>query len=130
MKTRPFPVVVLGAILGLSVCLSAPAFADGDVKKGQKVFKKKCRSCHRVKEGKNAAGPHLFGIVGRASGSVEGYRGYSKAMRSANIVWDEENLAAYLKKPKKFLPGSKMQFAGLKKDKDIVNILAFLKTLK
>ncbi|MFW8594321.1 c-type cytochrome [Cribrihabitans neustonicus] len=95
---------------------------------GERVFKK-CAACHQVGENaKNRSGPHLNGVVGRAAGAVEGFR-YSKALDEAaagGLVWDHENLAAFLAKPRSFLKGTKMSFAGLKKDKDIEAITAYL----
>ena len=104
---------------------SSPASAQ-DAAAGEKVYKK-CKACHSLEDGKNKVGPHLAGIVGRAKGSVEGYK-YSKAMMEADdFVWDDANLDAYLKKPKEFLPKGKMSFPGLKKDEDRANIIAYLK---
>jgi len=96
----------------------------GDAVKGKKVFKK-CRACHKLEAGKKGVGPTLFGIIGRPAASVEGYK-YSAAMKSSGLTWDLETLHAYLKKPKDLVPKTKMTFAGLKKDKDIVNLLAYL----
>ncbi len=101
------------------------AFAEGDADKGKKVFKK-CKTCHTFDPGKKKIGPHLKGIVGRKAGSVEGYK-YSKAMKAADIVWDEANLDAFLKKPKAFIKGTKMTFAGLKKESQRQDIIAYLK---
>ena len=103
----------------------------GDAAKGEKVFKK-CKACHAVEEGKNKTGPSLYGVVGRAAGSIEGYK-YSKAMKAKaeeGLIWSEENLDAYLKKPAAFVPKTKMKFAGIKKDKDRENLIAYLKTAK
>ncbi|MEC9165965.1 MAG: cytochrome c family protein, partial [Pseudomonadota bacterium] len=68
----------------------------------------------------------LKGIIGRQAASVEGYK-YSKAMKASGLVWDDATLAAYLKKPRNFVKGTKMAFAGLRKDKDIANVIAYLK---
>lgn len=105
------------------------AMADGDVKKGQKVFKK-CKACHTINEGgKNKIGPNLFGVVGRSSAKVDGFK-YSKVMKAANLEWNEENLDGFLKKPKKFMKGTKMSFAGVKKESQRKNLIAYLATLK
>ena len=103
------------------------ALAEGDVKKGEKVFKK-CKACHAVGEkAKNKVGPELNGIVGREWGNVEGFK-YSKALMemAEGKVWDEATLAEFLTKPKKMIKKTKMSFAGLKKDKDRDNIIAYL----
>ena len=92
-----------------------------------KVFKK-CKACHVVNKEQNRTGPHLVNLFGRAAGSLEGYKKYSKAMKSSGIVWDEETLDAYLKAPKKYIQGTRMAFAGLKKDADRANVIAYMKT--
>ncbi|MEO0543870.1 MAG: c-type cytochrome [Pseudomonadota bacterium] len=94
---------------------------------GKTVYKK-CAACHAVGDGAaNKVGPQLNDIFGRAAGSVDGFK-YSKAMMNSGIVWEEENLAEYLAAPRKFLKGTRMAFAGLKKEEDIANVLAYLKT--
>lgn len=118
----------LGVSLAISLAASS-AFADGDAAKGEKVFKK-CKACHTIEQGgKNKIGPNLFGIVGKKSASVEEYK-YSKAMKNADLTWDEATLSEYLKKPKAFVKGTKMSFAGLKKEKDRDNLIAYLKTFQ
>ena len=101
------------------------AFAEGDADKGKKVFKK-CKTCHTFDPGKKKIGPHLKGIIGRKSASVEGYK-YSKAMKAADVTWDEATLDIYLKKPKAFIKGTKMTFAGLKKESQRQDVIAYLK---
>ena len=97
---------------------------DGDAKKGKRVFNK-CKACHKLEAGKNGVGPSLAGLFGRPAAEVEGFR-YSDAMINSGIVWTPETLTQYLHKPKDFVPGTKMTFAGLKKDKDINDLLAYL----
>ncbi len=114
------------AALALATCVMAsPALAEGDAKKGKKVFNK-CKACHVVDKEKNRVGPHLVGLFGRKAGTLDGYK-YSKAMVEYGVEWDEETLAEYLAAPKKVVKGTKMAFAGLKKEKDIDNIVAYLK---
>ena len=98
----------------------------GDIDAGAQVFKK-CKACHWADKEKNKTGPHLVGIIGRTAGSLESYKKYSKAMKASGIVWDETTLNDYLRAPKKYLKGTKMAFAGLKKDADIENVIAYLK---
>ena len=103
------------------------AFAAGDVAAVEKVFKK-FKACHVVDKEQNRTGPHLINLLGRTAGSIEGFKKYSKAMKNSGIVWDEETLDGYLKAPKKYLKGTRMAFAGLKKDADRANVIAYLKT--
>ena len=105
----------------------APVLAE-DVAKGEKVFKR-CKACHYADKEKNKTGPYLVDVIGRKAGSIDGYK-YSKAMRESQLVWDDATLTEYLKAPKKFLKGTKMAFAGLKKEADIKNVIAYLKTPK
>jgi len=89
----------------------------------------KCKACHAVGEGAaNKVGPQLNGIIGAAAGQVEGFK-YSDALIEAaagGLVWDDESLAAFLAKPKDFMKGTKMSFAGLKKEDEIENVIAYL----
>ncbi len=103
---------------------TAVAAITGDVKKGAKVFKR-CKACHVVGSEKNRVGPHLNGVIGRTAGSVDGFK-YSKAMKGAGIDWTVENLTAYLANPKKFMPGNKMAFAGLRKESQISDVIAYI----
>ncbi len=117
-----------------AVALTSLAFTGaataGDPAAGETVFAK-CKACHMVgPDAKNRVGPILNGIVGRAAGSHEGYN-YSKPMKEAGaggLVWTEPNLAEYLRDPRTFLKGNKMAFAGLKKDDDLEDVIAYLDT--
>ena len=120
--------LVLAAFLSLSMSASVSAQA-GDIAKGEKVFKK-CKACHVVDKEKNKTGPHLVGIIGRDAGSVDSFKRYSKAMKASGLVWDAETLDAYLENPKKYLKGTKMAFAGLKKEADRQNIIAYFESLQ
>ncbi|MGB0161032.1 MAG: c-type cytochrome [Candidatus Puniceispirillaceae bacterium] len=117
-------------IAALIVMLSAamPAHA-GDIKAGEKVFKK-CKACHVADKEKNKTGPHLVGIIGRPAASVESFKKYSKAIKASGIVWDAASLDGYLENPKKYLKGGKMAFAGLRKQKDRDNIIAYFESLQ
>ncbi|MFT0860788.1 c-type cytochrome [Ancylobacter sp. G4_0304] len=107
---------------------STVALADGDATKGANVFKK-CMACHAVGEGaKNKVGPELNGIIDRKMGSVEGFN-YSDTLKEHNAkgdLWTAEVLSQYLQNPKGFMPGVKMVFAGLPKDTDRADLLAYL----
>ena len=115
---------LLAAVV-LGVGLSSSAIA-GDAALGEKVFKK-CKACHVVDKEKHKTGPHLVNIIGRTAGSAEGYKKYSKAMKNSGIVWNDETLDGYLEKPKKYLKGTRMAFAGLKKEADRANVITYLK---
>ncbi len=111
--------------------LTSPALAGGDAAKGEKVFRK-CKACHSIEKGKNKVGPSLYGVVGRTAGSAPGYK-YSKAMlakKDEGLVWTEENLDKFLTKPRKFVPGTKMSFPGLKKAEQRADVIAYLKSVK
>jgi cytochrome c len=119
---------ILTATLALAFATalgSGAALAEGDAAEGEKVFKK-CKTCHTFDPGQKKLGPHLKGVVGRKAGAVEGYK-YSKAMAESDITWDEANLDQYLTKPKAFLKGTKMSFAGLKKESQRADVIAYLK---
>lgn len=101
----------------------------GDAVRGMKVFRK-CKACHTVdREGPSRIGPNLWGVVDRPAGAVEGYR-YSKALiaqAEAGLVWNDENLHAYLRKPREFLKGGKMAFAGLREEQDRSDVIAYIR---
>ena len=99
--------------------------AMGDITHGEKVFKK-CAACHSiVKGGKNNIGPALYNVVGRKIGRVEDYK-YSKALASYDKEWTVEELNGYLIKPAKWIKGTKMAFAGLRKEKDRASVIKYL----
>ena len=118
----------LALILTMAFCFSDTAHA-GDPVAGEKVFKK-CKACHAVDKEKNKTGPHLVDLLGRAAGSVDSFKKYSKAMKASGIVWNAETLDGYLANPKKYLKGTKMAFAGLRKEKDRQNIIAYFESLQ
>ena len=113
------------AALAVLQLAATSAFAQGDPEKGEKVFNR-CKACHVVDKEQNRVGPHLVGIIGRPAGSVEGFK-YSDAMKNSGKTWDEATIAEYLKNPKGFIPGNKMAFAGLKKEEEVANVIAYLK---
>jgi len=97
------------------------------IERGAKIYKR-CRACHTLDEGgRHKVGPNLWDVYGAQSASKEGFA-YSKAMKAANIVWDEETMDGYLEKPSKYMPGNKMTFIGLKKQEDRDAVQAFMKS--
>ena len=99
--------------------------AMGDIATGEKVFKK-CAACHSiVKGGKNNIGPALYNVVGRKIGVVSDYK-YSKALAGYGKEWTLEELNGYLIKPAKWIKGTKMAFAGLRKEKDRASVIKYL----
>ena len=117
-------ILMVSAILAMTTAVPVMA---GDIDAGEKVFKK-CKACHVVDAEKNKTGPHLVNIMGRTAGSLESFKKYSKAMKESGIVWNEETLDGYLEKPKAYIKGTKMAFAGLKKEEDRENVIAYLKS--
>tara|TARA_A100001011_G_scaffold400212_1_gene513220 strand:+ start:1655 stop:2197 length:543 start_codon:yes stop_codon:yes gene_type:complete len=103
----------------------AALMALGDLATGEKVFKK-CAACHSiVKGGKNNIGPALYNVVGRQVGAVSDYK-YSKALSKHGKEWSFEELNGYLIKPAKWIKGTKMAFAGLRKEKDRASVILYL----
>ena len=103
----------------------ASVLSTGDLAHGEKVFKK-CAACHSiVKGGKNNIGPALYNVVGRQIGVVNDYK-YSKALSAYGKKWSFEELNGYLTKPAKWIKGTKMAFAGLRKEKDRASVILYL----
>ena len=117
---RGFVFVALLAVAGSGEVRAQDAAA------GEKVFGV-CKACHQIGEtAKNSVGPQLNGIIGRKAGSVEGYN-YTAANKGSGLTWDEATFREYIKDPKAKIPGTKMIYAGLKDEKRIDDLLAFLK---
>ena len=108
----------------------APGPNDGDAAAGAKLFKAKCATCHTANEGgPNKQGPNLFGVIGRKSGQVAGFK-YTKANTESGIEWTNQTMFDYLKDPKKYIKGTNMAFPGFKKEADRADVVAYLNTMK
>lgn len=127
MSFRQGRIGLIAAVLTIGIG-AAPAIADGDgdATAGKAVFNKNCRACHQAEKERNGAGPHLVGIVGRPAASVPKFKLYSKPMKASGIVWDAEQISAFVKAPKKFLKGTRMGFRGFKDDDQVEDLVAYL----
>lgn len=102
--------------------------ASADIEKGAGVYRK-CAACHKLEAGANGTGPYLYGVVGRPIASADGFS-YSGALQEkADQAWTAENLNAFLEKPKDWAPGTTMGFAGLRKDQDRANVIAYMDSI-
>ncbi|MGA9763864.1 MAG: cytochrome c family protein [Rhodomicrobium sp.] len=114
--------IIASAIL----CAGTGASLAQDAAAGEKVFAQ-CKICHQIGEkAKNSVGPILNGVIGRQAGSVPGYA-YSAANKGSGITWDEATFKEYIMDPKAKVPGTKMSFAGIKDQKKINDLVAYLK---
>ncbi|OWY28413.1 c-type cytochrome [Herbaspirillum robiniae] len=125
------PLARISCFLALPVLvfLSSPASAAGDPVAGRAAFAK-CASCHQVGPSARAGfGPQLYQVIGRKAGSTGDYK-YSPAMANAGFVWSEDKLRAFMKAPSEVVPGNRMRFWGIGSDRQIDDILAYLRNVK
>jgi cytochrome c len=108
------------------LAISAGATAAADAEHGKALYQT-CAACHT--ERSDALGPSLKGVVGRRAAALEGFR-YSNPMKRANLIWDEDNLRAYIQDPQAKVKGNRMPYGGLTDAKDVDDIIAYLKVMK
>ncbi len=122
--------VLAACLLAASAGAGHAQATAGNAEAGEDVFKK-CRACHDAgPDAKNKVGPSLTGIIGRKSGTIDGFA-YSEANKAAGekgLVWSEDELFKYLEAPMTYMPKNKMAFAGLKDEQDRRDVIAYLKT--
>ncbi|CAB3398990.1 unnamed protein product [Caenorhabditis bovis] len=104
---------------------SEGSMPEGDYERGKKIFKQRCEQCHTITSLQTKTGPTLNGVIGRTSGTVPGFD-YSAANKSKGVVWNQKTLFEYLADPKKYIPGTKMVFAGLKKADERADLIKFI----
>jgi cytochrome c len=115
------------AIAAFALAVSLGPTRAQDAAAGEHIFAK-CRACHQIGEGAhNSVGPVLNGLLGRKAGAYPDYS-YSEANKNSGLTWDEATLQEYLKNPKGKVPDTKMTFPGLTSQKEIDNVIAYLKT--
>lgn len=123
----------LNLIVIVTLLLMSPSFAVEAAKaqplsQGQIVFIRECAKCHQIgPDAKNRIGPQLNGLFGRKAGSVEGFKNYSEANRTANFVWTEDLLRNYIKDPKGMMIGTTQVYRGLMNDADIEALIVYLR---
>jgi cytochrome c len=117
--------LTLSSLAVIASLATASAALAQDVAAGKASFNK-CMACHAIGEGaRNKVGPELNGLNGRKSGTAEGYS-YSDANKNSGITWNEAEFKDYIKDPKAKIPGTKMIFAGIKNDKEVNDLWAFI----
>lgn len=117
--------LLMAAAFGFLLPLAGEAAAQGDPARGERVFNR-CKACHVLEPGGRKVGPSLYGVIGRQAGTLEGFR-YSPAMANADFVWTEEKIKEYLENPRKFIPGNRMAFPGLRSEQQRDDVVAYLK---
>ena len=120
--------IISVAVLAITTSLVLVQAQAQPLSQGQVVFVRECAKCHQIgPDAKNRIGPHLNGLFGRKAGSVEGFKNYSEANRTANFVWTEDLLRQYIKDPKGMMMGTTQVYRGLMNDADIEALIVYLR---
>ncbi len=124
-----FAVASIAVSLALTL-VTAPVHAEGSARAGKNVFEKRCQACHTLAHGeRNRPGPNLFGLFGTKAGNrAFGFKRHSKQLKESGVVWNEETLDSFLENPRQFIPGNRMPFPGLAKQRDRDDVIAYLKS--
>ena len=102
-------------------------YVSANVDNGARIFRR-CQACHKLEDGANGVGPHLYGVVGRDIASADGFN-YSDALSGIDGAWTLDQLSAWIENPREFAPGNRMGFAGLKDEQDRADLMAYLQTI-
>lgn len=113
-------------VLGGAEYLALPRFANADMQRGERIFLQ-CRACHTLGEGEphRPAGPNLWGMFGSVAAERESFS-YSDALRGSGVVWTPATMEEWLVRPSSFVPGNRMAFAGIRREEDRTNLIAYL----
>ncbi|QBF33488.1 cytochrome c family protein [Thalassococcus sp. S3] len=98
--------------------------ASAEADRGARLFRQ-CSACHKLEDGANGTGPHLYGVVGREKASVDGF-GYSDTLAGMDGAWTPENLSGFLESPRNYAPGTSMGYSGMRDIEDRANLIAYL----
>jgi cytochrome c len=112
----------------LFALLTDTAIAAGDPGRGARDFQA-CMACHSVKPGEHSTGPSLASLWNRKAGTAEGFARYSSVLRDANVEWNENSLDKWLSAPRKFIPGTSMNFQGIMDAQERADVIAYLKAV-
>jgi cytochrome c len=122
--------MVSAGIVSAALFFGAGSALAADAAEGEFVFGDNCGICHSAEQGAgHKIGPNLYGIVGRASGTAEGFANFSQAMKDAGVTWDGDNLGTFLDGPAAMIPGTIMGFPGFSDPADKENLIAYLESL-
>jgi len=128
--TKKLPMISAG-IVSAAVFFGAGTALAADAAEGEFVFQDNCGICHSAEQGAgHKIGPNLFGVVGRTSGTAEGFANFSAAMTGAAVTWSPETLETFLNGPAEMIPGTIMGFPGFSNPEDEANLIAYLETLQ